>query len=96
MKKITGLLSKKIQIFDIYRQKFQASYPYTAHGGKCLFKKEDIGATCTGFVNIKKGSEADLQKAVATIGPVSVAIDAGHQSFQVSYIWIKIGDRTVL
>ena len=61
----------------------QASYPYTARGGKCLFKKEDIGATCTGFVNIKKGSEVDLLNAVATIGPISVAIDAGHQSFQV-------------
>ena len=61
----------------------QASYPYTARGGDCLFKKENIGATCTGFVNIKKGDENDLLNAVATVGPVSVAIDAGHQSFQV-------------
>lgn len=60
----------------------EASYPYTARGGKCLFKKDNVGATCTGLVDIKKGSEADLLKAVASIGPISVAIDAGHQSFQ--------------
>ena len=49
-----------------------------------MFKKEDVGATCTGFVNIKKGSEEDLLNAVATVGPISVAIDAGHSSFQVN------------
>lgn len=60
----------------------EASYPYTARGGDCLFKKEDIGATCTGFVNIKQGDEDDLLNAVANVGPISVAIDAGHSSFQ--------------
>jgi len=60
----------------------EASYPYTARDGKCLFKKADIGATCTGYVNVKQGSEKDLENAVATIGPISVAMDASHQSFQ--------------
>ena len=50
--------------------------------GKCRFKKQDIGATEAGCMDIDSGSEADLQKAVATVGPISVAIDAGHYSFQ--------------
>lgn len=60
----------------------EKSYPYEAVDGECRFKKEDVGATDTGYVEIKAGSEVDLKKAVATVGPISVAIDASHSSFQ--------------
>ncbi|KAL2098491.1 hypothetical protein ACEWY4_004971 [Coilia grayii] len=60
----------------------EESYPYEARDGKCRFKPDSVGATCTGYVNVTSGSEDDLQQAVATVGPVSVAIDAGHSSFQ--------------
>lgn len=49
---------------------------------QCHFKKSDVGATVTGYVDVKHYSENHLQKAVATVGPVSVAVDAGHGSFQ--------------
>jgi len=60
----------------------EESYPYEAVDGTCRFKKENIGAEDTGFVDIQEGSEAELQKALATVGPISVAIDASHFSFQ--------------
>ena len=36
------------------------------------------------MVGIKKGDENELQKAVAENGPVTVAIDSRHSSFQVN------------
>jgi len=60
----------------------EASYPYTAEDDPCTFNKSTIGATDTGFVDITSGDEDALQKAVATVGPIAVAIDASHFSFQ--------------
>ncbi|CAD5206416.1 unnamed protein product [Bursaphelenchus okinawaensis] len=58
------------------------SYPYKAKQRKCHFKKTDVGADDTGFVDLPEADEEQLKQAVATQGPVSVAIDAGHRSFQ--------------
>ncbi|XP_010877873.1 cathepsin L1 [Esox lucius] len=58
------------------------SYPYQAEDETCRYKPDSVGATCTGYVDIASGDETALKQAVATIGPVSVAIDAGHSSFQ--------------
>merc|ERR1719228_1147539 len=61
----------------------ESSYPYTAKTGKkCLFKAEDVGATLQSYKSIPHGDEDALQRAVASVGPISVGIDAGHPSFQ--------------
>ncbi|PAA84028.1 hypothetical protein BOX15_Mlig026053g1 [Macrostomum lignano] len=60
----------------------EACYPYKARDEKCSFKSSCVGATVSGFVDIPAKNESALQHAVATIGPISVAIDAGHSSFQ--------------
>jgi len=60
----------------------EESYPYEAEDDPCRFKKNDIGATDKGFVDIPQGDEEALKAAVATVGPVSVAIDASQPSFQ--------------
>jgi len=60
----------------------EVSYSYKARGPlACQYKAADIGATISSYKDIPEGSESALANAVA-ITPVSVAIDASHQSFQ--------------
>jgi len=50
--------------------------------GPCRYRASASGATVSGYVDIPCGDEAKLQEASATVGPISVAIDANHGSFQ--------------
>lgn len=60
----------------------EASYPYDGEDEKCHYNPNNKGATDKGFVDIESGNELQLQAAAATIGPISVAIDASHETFQ--------------
>ncbi len=48
----------------------------------CHYDPRYSAANVTGFVDIPSGKEHALMRAVAAVGPVAVAIDAGHESFQ--------------
>nr|XP_045596387.1 procathepsin L-like [Procambarus clarkii] len=60
----------------------EEAYPYKKKEGKCQYNPQESGARVTGFVHIRTGSEDALKKAVATVGPISVGIDASHGSIQ--------------
>lgn len=60
----------------------ETSYPYEAKQERCRFLRADVGADDSGFQDIPQGDEQKLKEAVGTVGPVSVAIDASHRSFQ--------------
>ena len=61
----------------------EKSYPYKAvDEPTCDYTPDNSGTTESGYVDIPHFSEADLEKAVATVGPVSVAMDASSSSFQ--------------
>ncbi len=60
----------------------ESSYPYEMRQGKCRFNPNYVGATIRSYADISRGSESSLKSAVGTVGPVSVAIDASHSSFQ--------------
>jgi len=59
----------------------EASYPYTVKQGTCHYSTANIGATIAGYKNVAAGNEAALITAI-NAQPVSVAIDASHNSFQ--------------
>jgi len=59
----------------------EISYPYTAKAGTCHYSVANIGATITSYKTIAAGSETALTSAITT-QPISVAIDASKNSFQ--------------
>ncbi|KAL2099931.1 hypothetical protein ACEWY4_004325 [Coilia grayii] len=61
----------------------EKAYPYVGTDDQpCHYDPDYNSANDTGFVDIQSGKEHTLMKAVAAVGPVSVAVDASHESFQ--------------
>ncbi|XP_053159367.1 procathepsin L-like [Hemicordylus capensis] len=57
-------------------------YPYLGKdGSSCHFDPLQRAADCTSLVMVQEGSEVALEQAVATVGPVSVAVDARSSEF---------------
>ncbi|NXG25573.1 CATL1 protein, partial [Grallaria varia] len=63
-------------------------YPYMGTDSSCCrYNPQDKAANCSGFRRVAQGSEVALQQAVATVGPVAVAVDASTFQFYKSGIF---------
>jgi len=59
----------------------EKDYPYDPLDDPCKFNKSEVVATFSNYSDVLGGEEG-LKRAVARVGPISVAIDAGTSSFQ--------------
>ncbi|KAL3882301.1 hypothetical protein ACJMK2_028662 [Sinanodonta woodiana] len=76
-----GLMEQSFAYIKKYGIETEEDYPYKAKDQQCKYNSAKIVAKNTGCVEINRGSESALQNAVATVGPISVAIDSNHRSF---------------
>ncbi|XP_062367384.1 cathepsin S-like [Cinclus cinclus] len=77
-----GFMTEAFQyIIDNGGIESEESYPYTAQNGTCHYNASARAASCSRFLELPEGDEAALREAVATVGPVAVAIDATRPSF---------------
>lgn len=49
--------------------------------GYCLADEKKADVSLKGFVNVTEGDETALMDALASVGPVSISIDASHPGF---------------
>jgi cathepsin L len=78
-----GLMDQAFNYIKDYGIEREEDYPYTARDGQCKYDKTKVVTKDNGPSDIvPTGDEDQLKQAVATVGPISVAIDAGHMSFQ--------------
>jgi cathepsin L len=59
----------------------ESSYPYKALDGTCVYNASNSLANISKVLNVTQGSMDSLYHAIATVGPVSIAIDA-EDNFQ--------------
>ncbi|XP_062254535.1 cathepsin S, ortholog2, tandem duplicate 1 [Platichthys flesus] len=60
----------------------EASYPYRGQDQQCRYSPSSRAANCSKFSVLPEGDEGVLKQALATIGPISVAIDATRPKFR--------------
>jgi hypothetical protein len=58
----------------------ESSYPYLMQDHYCRSSDRSSGITLRGYVNVTS-TEAALTDAIASQGPIAVAIDASHREF---------------
>lgn len=85
-----GLMDNAFQ-YVVEKQKgafdLETAYPYRGRNGDCTFSAANTGGTITGYKDCRPGAktptpattteEANVKDAVASVGPVSIAVDAG-------------------
>lgn len=59
----------------------ERSYPYRGSGGSCKYNVDSLSSKIRGYNRIQEGDERILQEAIAFIGPISICVDASHDSF---------------
>jgi len=59
----------------------EADYPYTAQTGTCEKKGKPV-AVNKGYVRLPQNNYTALMNAVATVGPISISLDASWRSYE--------------
>ncbi|XP_039476106.1 cathepsin S-like [Oreochromis aureus] len=77
-----GFMTRAFQyVIDNHGIDSDASYPYTGRDDQCHYNPATRAANCSSYQFLPEGDENALKQALATIGPISVAIDATRPMF---------------
>lgn len=80
-----GVVSRALQYAkDVGFEEAETDYPYEGKQKNCRASHSDAvpDSQVKSFVNVKRNCEKSLMEAVATVGPIAVAIYASEKNFQ--------------
>jgi len=60
----------------------EETYPFEGKQSQCRYDENNSGARILSGVQIARGDEEELKKAIGTVGPVSAVVDGHQSSFQ--------------
>ncbi|CAH1391946.1 unnamed protein product [Nezara viridula] len=68
---------------DVEGLQSESSYPYEGIDNRCRYNKDKVvpGTQVKAYTDIQSMDDDALQAAVATVGPVSIAVSAGNNGF---------------
>nr|VZI48875.1 unnamed protein product [Spirometra erinaceieuropaei] len=91
-----GLMPLAFQYVQRNGIEADVNYKYTGRDGACRYRRDLVVANVTGYSELPEGDEGSLQRAVATIGPISVGIDAadpGFMSYRSADVFVTLEAR---
>jgi cathepsin L len=80
-----GLMDYAFEYIKTAPLELEANYPYTSGAGRvssCSYKKSAGVGTVSAFTDVSRGSASQMRSALASKGPVSIAIEADQMAFQ--------------
>ncbi|XP_034016189.1 cathepsin S-like [Thalassophryne amazonica] len=77
-----GFMTHAFRYIKDHGLETEVAYPYTGQLGECKYNPEHRVANCSGYICLPEGDEASLKLALATVGPIAVAVDSSRHKFR--------------
>ncbi|WP_411022872.1 C1 family peptidase [Salmonella sp. s51228] len=83
-----GLMDNAFRYLERNLEELESDYSYEPKDRTCKYNPSEGVTKVSGYRDVQRFDEMALKTAVQNIGPISVAIDASHRSFQMYHLGV--------
>ncbi|MBN3308832.1 CATS protein, partial [Amia calva] len=77
-----GYMHEAFKYISLHGIASERTYPYNATDGNCRYTNAQKAASCTGYTFVPSESERALTDILASVGPISVAVNMHPRTFR--------------